>query len=916
MSAVAGAINLQLIRRHNAIPLGSRTLFTAVDRSNYDSPTIANDDVDSFPALTSIRIELSQVGKVIVSLHTVCQNGITRLVGSSNTADRWDIQPNTDVWLAPNGTVARVLSANTDHSTTLTPKQQNMRATNDGALNQATEAKQRLWKATVLEWIANVGLPVNTVEEEPWVEVEVSEPFYTRLASDYWRQVDPSQSSNPLKRIAWPARYCFKRTRAASSTYFEGVNSPIKDSDDPLQFAEDWLAEAGSRNEKLASRSSALSQAQQNKDMSTPKTDIPDNIESLARIAQYPDLQAASLVYPTPPDGALVQGMIHIGSDMFGTEGSDLAASQTPGERLPVKREEQTSDVIVSGFGPSNGLGVGSGMYDTNDDEDLFGEMNEKDFGSKGISDADFSFFDEPDFGSLDNDRAKGDTQEHQQTSSLSQVPEAKAAPEDIPAEKSLESQGISVEPAETDIGAVAAPKSNLTVDTSVKAPSGPQETLPEDRPPSRSRQTISPPLSPVEIKKILFSNPQSGQPGRGEGSGNPTIDKNARRQSNYDPVAFQQDLAMSDRKYGANGRFFFSEKTNAATAATREDTQIPTVGFPRGQKSRSENHIDHRATGSQQQTPIHSTQPRLRSPSVSSDETTDDTSDDISQRAASPTRFTGLKRKRPASQADNSTTSSSEGLSTAPDVDVTTSKEENSVFLGNFLSAFSDWSLAGYFSTRQNQFSPVLLRKEDQIQLAQLMVDQVTQSSLCHKVDGCMGLPDLEHDALSLRTFLEDTTIMGDIERLDLKTYVSLQDSSHIAANESSRQNTQRKDIKGSITKLPPPHLRIHRGRDFLEVLPPAISFWETFGFEPANGTKNISAYCIYPQNAKEGADAFLDRLGFLYSSCNLGKHVRGDRSKTFENGLGAWHVTLGGNSGYLSTMQSLRTLCEGLGM
>lgn len=503
VSAIAGAINLQLIRRHNAIPLGSRTLFTAVDRSNYDSPTIANDDVDSFPALTSIRIELSQVGKVIVSLHTVCQNGITRLIGSSNTASRSDIQPNTDVWLAPNGTVARVLSANADHSTSLISKQQNMRATNDGTLNQAAEAKQRLWKATVLEWIANVGLPVNTVEEEPWVEVEVSEPFYTRLASDYWRQVDPSQSSHPLKRITWPARYCFKRTKAASSTYFEGVNSPIKDSDDPLQFAEDWLAEAGSRNEKLASRSSALSQAQQNKDMSTPKTDIPDNIESLARIAQYPDLQAASLVYPTPPDGALAQGMSNIGSDMFGVEGSDLAASQTPAERLPAKREEQTSmknhsdsDVIVGGFGPSNGLGVGSGMYDTNDDEDLFGEMNAKDFGSKGISDADFSFFDEPDFGSLDNDKAKGDLQEHQH-SSLLQVPEATAVPEGIPAEKPLEGQGISVEPVEIDVGAVAAPKSNLTVDTSVTAPSKPQETLSEDQPSSRSKQTISPPLSP-----------------------------------------------------------------------------------------------------------------------------------------------------------------------------------------------------------------------------------------------------------------------------------------------------------------------------------------------------------------------------------------------------------------------------------
>ncbi|KAL1970027.1 hypothetical protein VTN77DRAFT_6432 [Rasamsonia byssochlamydoides] len=918
VSAVAGAINLQLIRRHNAIPLGARTLFTAVDRSNYDSPTIANEDLNSFPALTTIRVELSQVGKVIVSLHTVCQNGITRLVGAVGSgAHAWDIQPNTDVWLAPNGIVARVLSVNADQSTIPTPKQQNMRATNEAA----TEAKQRLWKATVLEWIGNAGLPVNSIEEETWVEVEVCEPFYTRLASDYLRQMDASQSSFPLKRITWPVRYCFKRTRATSSTYLEGVNGSIKDSDDPLQFAEDWLAEAGSRNEKLASRNSASAQAQQNKDMSTPRTDIPDQFESLARIAQYPDLQAASLVYPTPPDGALAQGMSQIGSDVFGVEGSDLATSQTPADRPPAKREEPTSmkncsdsDMIVGGYGPSSGLGVGSGLYDTNDDEDLFGEMNEKDFGSKGISDADFSFFDEPDFGPLDNDKAKGHFPEYQQTSTLPQAPEAKTAPEGIPAEKSLEGQGISVEAVETDIGAVAAPKSNLTLDTSVTAPSKPPEIVSEDRLSSHSRQTISPPLSPVEIKKILLSDPQSRRGAGRRNSDNLTLDNNARRQSNYDPIPFRQNLTISDRKYGANGRFFFSEKTNAATADTREDTPIPTVGFPRGQRSRSENYTEYKAIDSQQ-SPIHSTRGRLRSPSVSSDGITDDSSDDLSERAASPTRLTGLKRKRPASEADGSTTSSLERLSIASDVNMATSKEENSVFLGNFLSVFSDWSLAGYFSTRQNQFSPVLIRKEDQIQLAQLMVDQVTQSSLCHKVDGCTGLPDLEHDALSLRTFLEDTTVMGDIERLDLKTYVSLQESLPAIESSAGRQNTQRKDIRGSITKLPPPHLRIHRGRDFLELLPPAISFWETFGLEPANGAKNISAYCIYPQNAKEGADAFLDRLGLLYSSCNLGKHVRGDRSKVFENGLGPWHITLGGDSGYLSTMQSLRTLCEGLG-
>ena len=126
-----------------------------------------------------------------------------------------------------------------------------------------------------------------------------------------------------------------------------------------------------------------------------------------------------------------------------------------------------------------------------------------------------------------------------------------------------------------------------------------------------------------------------------------------------------------------------------------------------------------------------------------------------------------------------------------------------------------------------------------------------------------------------------------------------------------------QRKEApKGSISKLSSPHLRIRRGRDYLEALPPTVSFWETFDLEPAHGSKDISAYCIHPQVAAEAADTFLERLSLLYSSCNLGSHVRGDRSMVFDHGLGSWDTESSGASGYFFSMQYLRTLCEELGM
>ena len=49
-------------------------------------------------------------------------------------------------------------------------------------------------------------------------------------------------------------------------------------------------------------------------------------------------------------------------------------------------------------FEHMNAMEVGTASIDINDDDELFSGMNDKDFGSKGITDADFQFL-------HDNDR-------------------------------------------------------------------------------------------------------------------------------------------------------------------------------------------------------------------------------------------------------------------------------------------------------------------------------------------------------------------------------------------------------------------------------------------------------------------------------------------------------------------------------
>lgn len=342
----------------------------------------------------------------------------------------------------------------------------------------------------------------------------------------------------------------------------------------------------------------------------------------------------------------------------------------------------------------------------------------------------------------------------------------------------------------------------------------------------------------------------------------------------------------------------------------------IPTIGLPR-RSGKAAVKFDnpakvtdeHDALSGGAKGSLHSTSD---SSSVSSDY--DNDSDEVmSEREPSPVNPT-RKRKRAQSNTSGSITQALDNPLIENAQLVSTNKADNSTFLGNLLSTFSDWSLLGYFSVSQNQQPPTISQKDEQIQVAQLLVDQITQSSLDHVFDGQVGLSGLDNEMYPLRNILEDTVFTDEVDRLDLKSYASLQNGSSPPSSEglTPRQLPQRKDAaKGAISKLLPPHLRIRRGKGYLEALPPAVSFWETFDLEPAHGPKDISAYCIHPRATTDAADAFLERLGLLYSACNLGNHARGDMC--FERGLGSWNTE---TSNYLSTVQSLRDLCEELGM
>lgn len=860
ISALTAAVSLHLIRRYGALPLGSRTLFTAVERLGYESPRIDNESVLSNSHLTSLNAQLNSSGTITIAFQTVPQDGIARLCSPrDDIADLLRVPPGTDLWLCPNGAIARLVTANIESPTAPSPGL---------SISGDAGTKRQQWKLDVLQWLANWGLHIESIDEEPWVEIEVWEPFFARLAGDTWRQGD-EQSPLPLKRMLWPARFCFRRCGRSMQTPW--LEQPVEK---PLEFVERWSSTVASLKLNPDNQNTPALQEPPVKDhdIASPKIDNVEPFESLSRMSQYPDLQTTNLVYPTPPDGAAAGGMNSLNpSDAFPEEAALNLSRDTAQDMQNIANPE---------FSPN--VGVGTGRYDASDDDDLFGEMNESDFGAKGITDADFSFFDDPAFENMNEDALMDQSKDVPQGADAGGLEENEPDNESKPIESSMQPPPTAEERMEE------APVTQHEAEPADVATGDRAQSLSEPR-----SQPISPPLSPVEIKKILF-------PGfRVENEPQPKDSRS--RQGHYQPVAFERRLGDWDQKYGTAGKFWFSA-VGDSQASEQTASAIPTLGLPhRGRAPNGQ----AKATG--EFAPSRALEYRTRSSSVSSSFSSDESVEMPLEHAPTPVVLPNLKRKRVPSDSDiRSAASPARSSNGAEGSSVI--RAENSTFLGNFLASFSDWTMTGYFSACQIEQSPVLVRREDQVQIAQLLVDQITQSSLKHGLGRRVGPSGLECEILALHTNLDETDFPGQVNRLDLKGYTSLQeDAAAVAMQQPSKDSA-----RGSVTRVSPPHLRVRRRKDFLDALPPAISFWETFGLQPVHGPKDVSAYCIHPEAAAAAADAFLNRFGQIYQSCNFGSHIRGDKSAACENGMTTWDSE---SSSYASMMHSLKGLCEELG-
>ncbi|KAI9682368.1 MAG: mediator of RNA polymerase II transcription subunit 13 [Caeruleum heppii] len=465
-----------------------------------------------------------------------------------------------------------------------------------------------------------------------------------------------------------------------------------------------------------------------------------------------------------------------------------------------------------------------------------------------------------------------------------------------------------------------------------------------------------TPPLSPTHLKQRLL--PSGGHT-------LPDLEKNSKAfdlqstqpaqtsaSSRFDHVAFNPALKSTKDKYSTTGRFGFTTGGLADHNDAREGASsgggIPRVGLPGKRKTLSQAHV-HSRQDSRIGDEVHavegiSSMETANGQDSEADPTLTSDTDSISDTSGEPsTTFdTSLKKRKRSPEDDGDTmVSSLQRLAMSRE-----SKAAESINAHNGQLTAMTPRPGGDCTTllSQNSFGSnerlTELSDETYMEVAQILTDQVigpTVGSILHAQTESPQMDEPRLHGRWARPGPDDIIAVvqerfPQTESCDFASLAAVEDGPPEPALATGRQLMRPKpqikralsgasgksngnEAAGSKFALSdPPHLLIRRGDTPMEILPPALRFWETFGFGPCSGVKDITAFCVHPagQGIGEAAEGFLERLGSVYEACKLGKHVCGELYD-FNKGLVPVHLDVPDPGGTLAerVSQAIQTTC-----
>ncbi|KAL9014680.1 MAG: hypothetical protein Q9173_000676 [Seirophora scorigena] len=678
-----------------------------------------------------------------------------------------------------------------------------------------------------------------------------------------------------MNRLWWPAHLCFVLHPSNLPESLEPLQRLAEGTfNDPLAEAEQWFRGHHARK--------AATEAKEQEDKKTqlherntfePGLQSPeDDKTAISRTEQYLSAQEASGIYPTPPDGLTshAQGLF-VNQDSAGVPSAEAKTSRT-NENLVMKASRDASPATR----------IARGQPGKEEDQGLFGDLDTDMFNTNVLTEDDFNFFDEP------------------------------GAEEDYPAvakdSPALLREGP-LRPAEMDApDDVKSPNLSDAQDVQMEC----DEPVDQNEEHSKDVPLFRNDDSKDQAYLTTPTSVSSGLVDKGVGEAQPKTlldfnqgvkeNNDIEKPSSFDAVRLQPRRSQIDEKYRSDGRYAASftgtvDGPRPGEYRQRMSLELPETGLLR-------------TTGDE-----------------SSEEAEDSEQDDYSfsdgdndeQLHASPTPFESnvghgnnsqrsKKRKRePCPQNfDLATPAASVGT---PNPIIDKPNDMDGELANAFLGYRSTRDLFSFCANYPTNADTVLVGDDqDFIQIAQLVGDQrVLRQSF---TDASSDFVHSEEDVYSVATpeDLSDamkgvlSEVFPNTQQHDLKSFTELSldpktgDPSKQKPRESMDRERQSpllsrgmKSHDEFIFEAQPPYLSAKRGEDAIEVLPPALYFWEELGLAPVQQDKDVMAFCVYPENEtiREAASDFMAAMENAYQSCRFGRHRCASGLRKYQDGL-----------------------------
>ncbi|KAK4654878.1 mediator of RNA polymerase II transcription subunit 13 [Podospora pseudocomata] len=875
MKAALESLTTYFCRQIGAIALNPRAVLLPPEALN-------TDDADHVSALATFRVYLTTTGTLVISLNV----SLSKSLVACSRPFQGSMMPPSPILAAPFGHFGSLQGIlDTDNQGTENGFVQSP-DTQIGRLRSGSGERFSQWKTLVCEVLKMHGMSSNILNGSSWLNVHFSQ------RKPYEQRGDGKNTPlvNPGPNAPWPSVLCFRRARVepvGDVNFDKAVPGNAGEHGDPLSMVKSWCQGLSKREEDMSQRKKEREAALLREKAEVDGRNIQLNGHSPMNPRRPsntgPALTAAGVMYPTPPDGVLQPGIMPL------FDGTTVSPANLPPQNVVVDMEVniQQDVSMTDGFG-DEWDGQESKPEPTTagfTDEHMYGDLDEDMFGGNELTDADFSFFDQP-ADNLDLDSHQVDGTGPSMDLQLTNNTAAQEPGRATQGPNSRQPGPTNAQPQFT--------KPELKHARSILAESRQQinaQNFNHNSAAGIKRQTS--PFNPETVFKKIKASFKPLPPSRVAPKGGPP-----RRRSVFERVEFNPALSLDSVKYQASGPFTYQPPTlNSYLPNEGPLTTGRLLGSAKQRRNIKELSFD--LLGLQKRINGAGASPAKRDEGLSDDdesslESDDDTTSNVSARASSPAKSSVLRR-RPDDDVISMAASFKDLENYA--TDSPGYSPNDMIRLSN--SEVPELSLTRWFADPEPVPLRISVSDDDFITVAQVLTEQAAGGTLrleperpCSEIrDTRQGLVDaIRYSIQGLQRALP-RALMGATE-CHFRAFAEVQDVPLLVqpVQPQSRVQMRPADLgRPTFQILPVPHIEVRRNNGQLALLPSALTFWESLGLGPAQGAKDVVAVCVFPhgEGMRDNATVFLERMRSMYELMNFGSHAKLPTTASIVDGL-----------------------------